>query len=193
MTVRLDDAHAMNRQNRSYFRFVEVEDAEFTLSLRSDSELSKHLNKTSFELDAQRRWIDAYKTREAQGDEYYFVIVCEGRNQGVVRLYDFRDVDGKRSFCWGSWIIAPPRPKGLVTYSALCVYEIGFDILQFEMSHFDVRRSNDKVNEFHLRAGAAKVAENDLDIFYTYTKDAYIGFLASSTEQVSQHRNTFNV
>ena len=111
------EAPALNPIFRFYFRLVDPADAALICTLRSDPSLKMaSLSSSSPDVEAQRRWIESYKEREAEGREFYFVIVADGADQGVVRMYDFREIDGRKSFCWGSWIIKPPRPPGLVAF-----------------------------------------------------------------------------
>lgn len=75
----------------------------------------------------------------------------------------------------GSWIILPTRPPGLVTFSAVLIYEMGFDCLNFAQSHFDVRLENRKVIDFHLRSGAEPTESNDLDQFFVFPRRILAG------------------
>lgn len=179
---------ALNPRFRSHLRLVEPDDAAFICELRSDPALNKHLSASSPDVEAQRAWILRYKEREASGSEFYFVIRCDGNDVGVVRLYDFKEIDGKPSFCWGSWIIKPPRPPGLVNFSAAMIYELGFDALGFERSHFDVRNENTGVIAFHTRAGATleEVLEHD-HIFSFWRKD-WEAFRKAVQPQITAHR-----
>jgi RimJ/RimL family protein N-acetyltransferase len=183
-------ADALNPGFRTYLRLAEptVADAAYICELRSDPELSKHLNRSSAEVEDQRRWLEAYKDRETKGEEYYFFIMCGGANAGVVRIYDLRFDQRPTSFGWGSWIVPGPRAPGLVTFSALLVYEIGFDVLRFEQAHFDVRRENTGVIDFHMRAGAVQTDEREEDLFFTYSPEAYLALKAASAERYAEHR-----
>jgi hypothetical protein len=137
---------------------------------------------------AQLRWLEAYKVREQAGEEFYFAIVSDGADRGLVRMYDFRELEGRRSFCWGSWIIPPPRAAGLVTYSALLVYEVGFGALGFEQSHFDVRLANTGVIGFHERAGARRVSQDELDALFRFLPEDHERLRAASASQIAAHR-----
>ncbi|MCJ2367251.1 GNAT family N-acetyltransferase, partial [Aeromonas dhakensis] len=64
-------------------RLIDVGDAEFILSLRTDGRLNRHLSQTSSSLEQQRDWIKNYKERESQGDEYYFIIYRNDNNEAV--------------------------------------------------------------------------------------------------------------
>ena len=155
------------------FKLVEESDAEFICELRANPELNKHISQSSADIQAQRDWIRNYKMRETNNEEYYFIICRNDNNQrvGTIRLYDFKD--NPKSFCWGSWILNENKTPSAAIESALLIYRLGFEILGFEQSHFDVRKDNQKVSAFHVKLGAVKVAENDLDIFYVFPKAQY--------------------
>ncbi|MDZ4316950.1 MAG: hypothetical protein U0989_19560, partial [Azonexus sp.] len=56
--------------------------------------------------------------------------------------------------------------------SAFLVYQFAFENLEFEKSHFDVRKGNDRVISFHEKMGAIKTGETELDFLFEITKDA---------------------
>jgi RimJ/RimL family protein N-acetyltransferase len=181
---------ALDSGYRTHLRLVnaDAQDAAYICRLRGDETLNRHLNPSSSDVAAQVRWLKGYKLREQAGEEYYFVIVSDGADAGLVRLYDFRELEGRRSFCWGSWIIPPPRAPGLVTYSALLVYEVGFETLGFEQSHFDVRLANTGVIGFHERAGARRVAEDGQDAFFRFSPEDHDRLREASAAQIAAHR-----
>jgi RimJ/RimL family protein N-acetyltransferase len=150
---------------------VSGEDAEFTLSLRLDRELTRHISRVDQDLQGQVAWIESYLERERKGEEYYFIIADKsGTPLGTVRMYDFRG----DSFCWGSWIIKPGSPPHVSIESALCIYEFAFGELGFKQSHFDVRKGNARVLAFHTRFGARLVREDELDCYFTLQKSDYL-------------------
>ncbi len=53
---------------------MEVFDAEFILSLRSNQHKARFLHPIDSEIEKQREWIVDYKKRESLDKEYYFVI-----------------------------------------------------------------------------------------------------------------------
>ena len=186
----IEASPALDAGFRTHLRLVNADeaDAEYICRLRGDDSLNTYLNPTTADVAAQLAWLKGYKAREAAGEEYYFVIVTDGADAGLVRMYDFCEIEGRRSFCWGSWIIPPPRVAGLVTYSALLVYEVGFDTLGFEQSHFDVRHGNTGVIGFHERAGARRVSEDDTDVFFHFFPEDHSGLKAASESQIAAHR-----
>jgi len=54
------------------FRLVVLDDAAYIHALRIDPAFNEHLSSTGGTVHDQRRWIEAYKAREAQGSEYYY-------------------------------------------------------------------------------------------------------------------------
>lgn len=177
---------ALNRKFRSHFRLVEPDDAGFIYDLRANPVLNRHLNDSPSDVGSQREWIEHYKEREALGGEFYFVIVSDKKDVGVVRMYEFDN--SVRSFCWGSWIIRPPRPFGLAAFSAAMIYEIGFDILGFAQSRFDVRKGNTNVIAFHARSGARAVREDDRNVYFNFTRDDYKKFIQGNKRRIEYHR-----
>lgn len=151
--------------NSLVFREVSEQDAEFILGLRLDSEKSKFLSQVSDDLELQRSWLKKYADDDSQ---VYYVIEYDGKRIGTIRLYDQQG----DSFCWGSWILIDSRPKHAAVESALMVYALAVDFLGFKKSHFDVRRGNQKVWEFHERFGAERTSETELDYFYQMSHEA---------------------
>lgn len=100
-------------------------------------------------------------------DQIYFIIEHDAQPVGTVRLYDQQGM----SFCWGSWILADDAPKSSAVESTLMVYKVGME-LGFSSSHFDVRKRNEKVWQYHERLGAKRVGETDLDYLYEIDREA---------------------
>ena len=149
------------------FRDATPADGAFILSLRLDPNKNKHLSPTSPDKDAQRRWLEAYA---ANSSEIYFIVEANGVPVGTVRLYDQRG----NSFCWGSWILSDNAPRFSAVESTLMIYHFGMMELGFAGSHFDVRKANTKVWQYHERFGAERVGETDLDYRYTISKAAVL-------------------
>lgn len=141
------------------FRNATAADAEFILDLRTDAEKSRHLNPISGRLCDQQAWIDGYSRSEGQA---YFLIESAGEAIGTVRLYDAQG----DSFCWGSWILKNTAHPQAAIESALMVYAYGIDHLHFTGAHFDVRKNNRRVWQFHERFGAVRTTESELDYFF---------------------------
>jgi RimJ/RimL family protein N-acetyltransferase len=152
------------------FRFVEVSDAELILDLRLDPSRNCYLSPIANDVASQRKWIEAYKTREAAKREFYYVILDKQQCElGLVRLYDFID----DSFNWGSWVLRPNAPISAAIESALMVYEIAFYSLQFTNARFEVKRENEPVIRFHKRSGAVCVNEDAVNCYFRMDKTTY--------------------
>ena len=150
------------------FRNVNVDDAAFILSLRIDPEKSRYLSSVSGEIEQQQRWLKSYAHLN---DQAYFIIEFQNKPIGTVRLYDAQG----ESFCWGSWILSNERPSQAAMESALMVYSYAVDHLDFKGSHFDVRKGNERVWQFHERFGAKRVAETELNYLYQLDYEAITG------------------
>lgn len=150
-----------------YLRDLEITDAEFVYGLRCDPELNSYINPPPPSLDHQKQYIQKYKTLT---DEYYFIITNKaGESFGTIRIYDIRP----NSFCWGSWIVKQDAPKGIGLEAALLVYEYGFYALHFRQAHFDVRKDNSKVVDFHRRFGSEITGEDGLNFYFRFTEETY--------------------
>ena len=144
---------------RLRFRDAGPPDAEFILSLRLDPRRGAHLSPTDPDLDAQRRWLKAYAGDPSQ--VYFIVEDGDHTPVGTVRLYDPQG----QSFCWGSWILNGDAPPSSAVESTLMVYAFAL-ACGFTAAHFDVRRGNEKVWQYHERFGATRTGEDELDFYY---------------------------
>ncbi len=152
-------------------RPVEESDAEFILKLRLDPRYNRFLSGVSDDVQAQKEWIKKCKDDESAKKQFYFIIErIDGTPCGTVRIYDLRS----DSFCWGSWILNEDKTRHAALESAFLVYQFGFDDLGFAKSHFDVRKGNDKVISFHLKMGATKIGEDELNEYFEITRDAVL-------------------
>lgn len=142
------------------FRDADVSDAAFILALRTSAGASRFLSATAPDVQAQEAWLRRYATGTGQA---YFVIQSRaGDPLGCVRLYDARG----DSFCWGSWILKAGAPQSAAVESALIVYAFAIDHLGFRQAHFDVRKDNERVWQFHERFGAERIGETEADHLY---------------------------
>jgi RimJ/RimL family protein N-acetyltransferase len=152
------------------FRLVDSSDAEFILSLRLDPEKNQYLSATKDDIGAQRTWIQEYKEREKNKQEYYFIIESnDSEKLGTIRLYDFLT----DSFCWGSWLMKHDAPPYAAVESVLSIYEIGLYWLGFHQSHTDVRKGNHAVINFLLNFGAVITNEDEINYYFRMTIDTY--------------------
>lgn len=152
-------------------RLVVEDDAEFIWGLRNDPAYNSHLSVTTGTPDDQRAWISNYKSREAAGTEYYFVIERKDDRTrcGTVRVYNIDN--GK--FTWGSWILNERKPNKAAVDSAMLVYRFGFDALGLDRSIFDVRKENSHTLRFHDRFGAIRTGEDDENVYFIVSRKEF--------------------
>ncbi|MEX1670438.1 GNAT family N-acetyltransferase [Zhongshania guokunii] len=159
-----------------YLRLVETQDAEFVYSLRVDPRYNRHLSAVSGGAEAQRAWLQAYKQREAAGQEYYFII-CRRRDDmaiGTIRVYDF--IGGRDSFAIGSWILTDNKTASSALESMSLAYRYGFEVLGFRSCHLDVRKENTKVISFHEKFGAVLSHDDADNVYFTMAPEAFSKF-----------------
>jgi RimJ/RimL family protein N-acetyltransferase len=151
-------------------RLIRPEDADYVHGLRTHPAYNHHLSEVRGTAEDQRRWIEAYKAREAALRELYYVIERkDGTRCGVVRLYGIATA----SFTWGSWILDHNKTPKAALESAVLIYRIGFDALGLEKAVFDVRLDNDVTLAFHRRFGATEIRRDDRDIYFVYPRDRF--------------------
>jgi RimJ/RimL family protein N-acetyltransferase len=154
--------------NTVSLREVRLCDAQFIFDLRNDPAKNRHLSATPGDVRMQEDFIANYLKSTT---DYYFIIGDGSqRPVGTIRIYDIRG----DSFCWGSWILADNAPKSAAIESVLLVYDFAFFSLHYARSHFDVRKQNNRVIDFHKRFGAAVTGEDALNYYFELTRPAYI-------------------
>ncbi len=156
-----------------YLRLVELSDAEFILNLRLDPKNSVTLSPTDSSLDKQISWMREYKTREAKGREFYYIIHRRDNDLpiGTIRIYDF-DIR-KSSFCWGSWILNKDKTISAALESCIFIFDKGFYELGFYHNHGNIVKTNTKVIRFHKKLGIAIVDEDERLVYNSYPKQVY--------------------
>jgi RimJ/RimL family protein N-acetyltransferase len=152
-------------------RFVEKKDALFILQLRQDEKLGRFLSSTSPEIEVQEKWIEQYKIKENNGDEFYFIF-CDKNSEiqyGVNRIYDIC----ANSFEIGSWLFSPESPEGLSILADLSTRDYAFDISDFEYCKFDVRKANKNVLNYHKRFQPELIGEDELNYYFKLDREKY--------------------
>ena len=143
------------------YRFVNESDAEFIYSLRSNPTLSKYIHDINGGVEQQVEWIHKYKTREAEGKEYYFIFFKDSLPVGLFRLYSFHDT----TYTGGSWVMTPNSPVEVVLAVPLIMRELAFDELgmtledNYDATHVD----NKKVIKFNAMFGC-KIYKHFMDV-----------------------------
>ncbi|WP_420024730.1 GNAT family N-acetyltransferase (plasmid) [Cereibacter azotoformans] len=148
-------------------RLIRPEDAAYVHGLRTNPSYNRHLSEVRGTADDQRRWIEAYKIREAEAREFYYIIERHDRTPcGTVRLYDI----GADSFTWGSWILDHGKPPKAALESAVLSFGVGFDHLGLGSAHVDVRLGNSHAEAFYRRFGMTETHRTGRDIYFVYPR-----------------------
>lgn len=152
---------------------VEISDAEFIYSLRIDSRLNKHISSINGTIIDQARWIEDYKKREKNNEEFYFIIKRTDNDKkiGTIRLYDITKDNG---FCWGSWILNEDKMKSSAIESAYLIYKFGFYHKKYKFSYFQVDKKNKEVIAFHKKTGAAIIKEDEVNYHFEFHMENFI-------------------
>ena len=160
--------------NTIKFRLADVSDSDFIHSLRMNESYNKHLSIVDADAEKQKQWLMAYKEREKNGEEYYFIIERKSDSLpiGTVRIYDF--ISEENSFCWGSWILNENKTRYAALECALLIYDYCFLELGFKRCHMDIRKENIKVIDFHKRFGVKIIGETDADLLGHYFSEDYL-------------------
>ena len=151
-------------------RLIQPEDAVYVYGLRSNPAYNTHLSTVTGTVDDQRNWIEDYKSREAQGQELYYVIERkDGVRCGLVRLYDIE----AESFTWGSWILDENKTRKAALESAVLSFGVGFDALGLHSAIVDVRIANEHAAAFYRRLGMVETHRTDRAIFFNYARERF--------------------
>lgn len=151
-------------------RLIRPEDADYVHALRTDPAYNRHLSEVRGTTEDQYRWIEAYKAREADLRELYYVIERkDGTRCGLVRLYDI-DAD---SFTWGSWILDHNKTRKAALESAVLSFGVGFDQLGPPIANVDVRIGNERALAFYQRLRMTELQRDDQDIYFIYPRSQF--------------------
>ena len=168
---------------RLSLRLVMPDDAAYIHGLRMDPAYNSHLSTVSGTVEDQCSWIEAYKAREGEGSEYYFVIERkDGVRCGVVRLYDIKNDE----FTWGSWILDHNKPQKAALESAVLSFEFGFYTLGLSMANVDVRERNTHAAAFYRRLGMTETHRTKQDIFFVYPRARFDADLTHHIKMLSE-------
>lgn len=127
------------------------EDAQFILTLRTDTALNRYLHSTSSSIKNQLQWIEDYFKRD---NDFYFVVeeLTHKTPQGLISLYD---VDNDTcSGEWGRWLLLQGSLASVE--SALLIYRFGFEALKLEEIYCRTVSENRSVVSFHDSCGIPK-------------------------------------
>lgn len=138
-----------------FARFVNEEDAEFIIKLRTDPVLSLYLHATDSNVEKQKEWIRGYKERERRGEDYYFIFIKDAKPVGLNRMYSIHDT----TFTTGSWLFDPNAPFECSIAASIIVRELAFEELglTYEDAYDGCHVNNKKVMKFNHMMGLKDV------------------------------------
>lgn len=147
-----------------HFRLVNIEDAEFILSLRNNEKLSRYLSPTSNDIENQKNWIKGYKKREENGEEFYFLCLSPDKKTkfGLNRIYNFHS----EKFEIGSWLFSEQSEQGKSILCDLFSRTLAFEVLNFKICVFEVRKNNKSVLKYHKLFSPKITSEDDLNYYF---------------------------
>ena len=165
-------------------RLIQPEDAADVHSLRNNPAYITHLSTVTGTVDDQQTWIKDYKSREAHGQEFYYVVERkDGARCGLVRLYEIK----AKSFTWGSWVLDENKTRKAALESAILSFGVGFDALGVQLVNVDVRVTNEHAAAFYRRLGMVETHRTDQDIFFNYTREQFDTARTHHLKQLSKN------
>lgn len=130
----------------SKLRSVEIDDAEFILSLRLDDKLNRYINKVDNDINRQKEWIKLQQKRK--GDYYFIISDLNNHPLGTISLYNIKDENAE----FGRWV---SKGNMIVNIeSAILIYEFAFENLKLDLVYTNTMAENKQVVNFHKRFGA---------------------------------------
>lgn len=150
-------------------QLVTEQDAQFIVDLRLNKR-NKYISKTDPDVPKQIEWIKKYKIREENQLEYYFIVKdIDGTSWGTTRIYNFQN----NEFEVGSWVFLENAPGGIAIKADIIAREMAFEVLNFEICKFEVRKDNKKVLRYHYGYQPTVVAEDDLNFYFKLDKASF--------------------
>jgi hypothetical protein len=154
-----------------YVRFVNEEDSEFIVNLRTDSQRGQYISSTDASVEMQREWIRDYKKRERQGTDYYFMFESpKGIRLGVSRIYEIK----KETFQTGSWVFKRDAPFGAAMLGDIICHEIAFELFPDGVNFHDIKKANTPVNKYADNFNPQFIFETKLTRYYINRRENYL-------------------
>lgn len=154
-----------------FLRYVNENDADFILKLRTDKNKSKFISATSSDIELQKRWVNDYKQREKKELEYYFIAYDENKEPfATYRLYNRTET----MIEIGSFITKQNylNPLNAIKLDIL-MKEFVFEKLNYEKLNFEVRKRNSSVVKYHKEFKPIIIREDDLNYYFIQHKEEF--------------------
>ena len=152
-------------------RYVNQNDADFILKLRTEKNNSRFISTTINDIQAQERWIRKYKEREKAGLEYYFIVYDENKEAfATYRIYN----KSNEMIEIGSFITKKnyKNPLSAIKLDIL-MKEFVFETLNYKCLNFEVRKLNFSVVRYHKEYKPMLIKEDKLNYFFIQTKKKF--------------------
>lgn len=162
-------------------RFVQEDDAEFIVQLRTNPIKARFISPTSTNIEDQKKWLQEYKKREYNGNDYYFLYTYKGEPAGVNRIYEIED----NHFIHGSWVFSDAVPPYCALAAGIIAREIAFDMLglEKEVDTAGVHCQNESVLHYARLLGVSFTGER------IYPMGRYLtGCLSKETFEQNKHK-----
>ena len=154
-----------------FLKYVNEDDADFILKLRTDKNKSKFISLSSSDVKEQKKWIRSYKEREKAGLEYYFIAYDENKEAfATYRLYNKTD----QMIEIGSFITKQNylNPINAIKLDIL-MKEFVFETLNYDMLNFEVRKMNVSVVKYHNQYKPLIDREDDMNYYFIQNKKKF--------------------
>lgn len=152
------------------YRLVNEKDAEDIVRLRNSPHVGIFLHETSTDVEDQVDWIKEYKKREKEGRDYYFIFFKDNKPIALDRIYNINTIYATP----GSWVIDPNYSSFEIVLATLFIMgHIMFDVLEIELSVFEVVKQNKQVLKYHKLIGSHIFTESEKNYFFYRNKADY--------------------
>jgi RimJ/RimL family protein N-acetyltransferase len=165
----LPDNFSFNRYGITA-RLVTERDTDYILSLRTNKSLTRFIHQTANDREKHLEWFHRYKQRESEARDYYFIYEKNGVPVGLNRIYNIFEYYGTI----GSWLCNPDNPMEVSMATYFMMLDILFEVLDLDLTIFDVRKANKHVWKLHEQLGAKEVGESDIDYYFVMAKPDYL-------------------
>lgn len=128
-----------------YLSSADIDDAEFTLSLRKSPELTRYMPTLNITVVQQRAWIESQRNKE---NDYFFVVrTILNQPIGTVSLYNMQGKTGES----GRLVLVGNALEN--TEASLLLFRFGFTHLQLEQITGYVYADNKRATRFNSLFG----------------------------------------
>lgn len=155
-------------KNGMFARLVVPEDAETIIALRSQHS-ARFMSTVDAVVENQKAWLRAYKERERQGLDYYFLYFVDGEPVGLNRVYNIK----KDSFVGGSFVFKTGCAFELPILATVMQLDLAFNVLNLTVCFANIHKDNKKALKFNLLLGSDLIYDDATENFLLLTKNNF--------------------